>query len=69
MKTGRLLKFRRAEADVQAFVFREEGRVKATVYLASAAGSVPCHTEDGTSETEVEDRVRAWVDARYPKPR
>ena len=70
MKTGKLLKFQRPAGEVQAYVYRDGGVVKASVYVLSAQGlpdRQPAHTASGASEAKVEADVRAWVDAHYPK--
>jgi len=71
MKTGRLLKFQRGDAELHAYLFREDdGRFAAVVYVFSGPGEDPqraVHRQTGTSEADVEAGVRAWVDARYPR--
>ncbi len=71
MKTGRLIKFHRADADVHAYLYREGGRFQAALYLiASGRRDVaPAATLSGAEEDEVESAVRAWVEERYPTER
>jgi hypothetical protein len=66
MKTGRLLKFQRPAGEVQAYLYREGGLVKASIYAPTAEGQ-PVHSVSGASEAAVEGEVRAWVDAHFPK--
>lgn len=70
MLTGRLLKFQRGEAELHAYLFREDGGFAAVVYVFSGPGENPqrpVHREEGPSEAAVEAGVRAWVDARHPR--
>jgi hypothetical protein len=70
MKTGKLLKFQRPGGEVQAYVYRDGPLVKANLYVVPLQGRPPgqaAHTVSGASETGVEEDVRAWVDAHYPK--
>lgn len=70
MKTGRLLKFQRPAGEVQAYLYREGGLVRASVYVLSAHGlpaQQPVHSVSGSSEMAVETDVRAWVDLHFPK--
>ena len=71
MKTGRLLKFHRAGADVHAYLYREGGRYQAALYLIAPGvrAPSPAATLSGTEEGEVENAVRAWVDERFPAAR
>jgi hypothetical protein len=73
MKTGKLLKFQRPGAEVQAYVYREGALVRANVYVSPQQGGQPAaqaaHTVSGANEQGVEADVRAWVDAHYPKDR
>jgi hypothetical protein len=66
MKTGRLLKFHRPGGDLQAYLYQEGDRVRATVYLF-ARDETPVHEVSGASGEEVEAAVRAWIDARFPR--
>jgi hypothetical protein len=70
MKTGRLLKFHRPGGDVQAYVYREDAEFRAAVYVvAPGQGPDPGPAESFTGSTEsgVEDQVRAWVERNYPR--
>jgi hypothetical protein len=70
MKTGRLLKFHRAGADVHAYLYRDGGLYQAALYLVSAgARAAPVATLSGPEEGEVENAVRAWVEERFPPSR
>jgi hypothetical protein len=71
MKTGRLLKFHRAGADVNAYLYREGGQFQAALYLIGSGGRDPgpAATLSGPEEAEVETAVRAWIDARFPPAR
>ena len=64
MKTGRLIKFRRAGADVHAYLYREGADVVAELYAQAAQ---PLHVSfRGPDESAIEAQVRAWVDEHYP---
>lgn len=70
MKTGRLLKFNRKEADVHAYLYQEAGSFRAAIYVnpkGRSAGRSPDLELSGTSGDAVEEDVRAWVDAHYPR--
>ena len=71
MKTGRLLKFHRAGTDVHAYLYREQGRFQAALYLIASGRSEhgPAATLSGAEEAEVESAVRAWVEERFPSAR
>ena len=71
MKTGRLLKFHRAGAEVHAYLYRDGGRYQAALYLISppAPARSPVATLSGPEEGAVEDAVRAWIDERFPPSR
>ena len=71
MKTGRLLKFHRAGTDVHAYLYREEGRFQAALYLipSDRREQGPSATLTGSEEAEVESAVRAWVEEHYPPAR
>jgi hypothetical protein len=66
MKTGRLLKFHRPGAEVQAYLYQEGGLIRAAVYLF-AHDEAPMYEVSGTDSDEVEAAVRAWIDSRFPK--
>lgn len=67
MKTGKFLKFTRPAGEVHAYLYLEDGRFKAAVYLPGRTGQAPAHTIDGDTEAAVEEALRAWVDSRYPR--
>jgi YD repeat-containing protein len=69
MKTGRLIKFHRPGGDVHAYMYRDEGRVRASVFVLKgrSAGREPLARLTGATEEEVERDLRAWVDARFPR--
>jgi hypothetical protein len=71
MKTGRLLKFRRPGGEVHAYLYKEEGQFRASVYVLSGQGDddAPLQTLSGPAESGVEQDVRAWVDAHFPSKR
>jgi hypothetical protein len=72
MRTGRLLKFPRPAGDIHAYLYRDGRVIRAAVYVMSSTRSgnaEPIHTISGASEARVEEAVRAWVDAHYPKRR
>jgi hypothetical protein len=71
MKTGRLLKFHRADADVHAYLYREGERFQAALYLVPSdrREQGPAAMLSGAEEGEVESAVRAWVEERYPPAR
>ena len=69
MKTGRLLKFHRPGGDVHAYLYLEGEAARAVVYLlAPGQDRGPVHEIRGPSADEVETEVRAWIEARYPRP-
>ncbi len=69
MKTGRLLKFHRPGGDVHAYLYQEESGVRASVYLlAPGQERSPVHEIRGGTTEEVESAVRAWIEARFPRP-
>ena len=68
MKTGRLLKFHRAGADVQAYLYQEGDEMRAVIYLMSSGSARdPEHQIAGATSDEVEAAVRAWVESHYPQ--
>ena len=68
MKTGRLIKFRRAEADVHAYLYRDGGHVVAELFaqLPTPHTSHSLPSFRGEDEDGVEAQVRAWVEEHYP---
>lgn len=70
MRTGKLLKFQRPGGDVHAYVYREEGAIRAALYVMSPGkhrDGEPVHAIEGTSGSGVEADVRAWVDRHFPR--
>lgn len=68
MKTGRLLKFHRPGGNVQAYIYQDGDRVRASVYLLGAGDDrSPVHELVGASPDDVEAATRAWIDAHYPR--
>jgi hypothetical protein len=69
VKTGRLLKFQRPGGDVHAYVYREGGEFRASIFILAPgrARQEPLTTLSGPSEPELEEQLRAWVEDRYPK--
>ena len=71
MKTGRLLKFQRPGGEVHAYIYRDGDVVRAALYVMSpdkAAENEPILALDGATEAAVETAVRAYVEARFPRP-
>lgn len=68
MKTGRLLKFHRPGGDVQAYLYREAGLFRASVFVLgpTGRGDVPLETLTGATEAGVERDLRAWVETHFP---
>ena len=66
MKTGRLLKFRRPGAQVQAYLYQEQGRWRAAVYDLSTPAETPVHAVEAEAEAEAERLVREFVDRLFP---
>jgi len=70
VKTGRLLKFHRRDADVHAYLYQEGAQFKAAIYVLGKqpAQQAPAEQElVGGSSQLVEDEVRAWVDSHFPR--
>jgi hypothetical protein len=70
MKTGRLIKFHRPQAEVHAYLYRDGESYRAAVYVMAAGrerAGEPSHTVTGATEADVENAVRAWVDQKYPR--
>ena len=70
MKTGRLLKFHRGEAEIHAYLYRDGSSFCAAVYVMSqdaARQNEPVQSLSGLSEQAVETATREWIDARYPR--
>lgn len=69
MKTGRLLKFVRPGAEIQAYIYRDGAVVHGTVYVVSR-GTAELQAKEnlrGSNEDGVEREIRAWIDKHYPK--
>ena len=71
MKTGRLLKFQRPGGQVQAYLYLEGGVFHAALFLIGEerSGKEPLERLTGSSEANVEQAVRRWVDRHYPRER
>ena len=69
MRTGRLLKFHRPGVDIQAYVYREGAGFCASVFQIGGPSrrQEPLQTLTASTETAVEQALRAWVDDHYPK--
>jgi len=68
MKTGRLLKFHRRDADIHAYLYQDGALHKAAIYVLGKQAP-PQEDQElaaGTSQL-VEDEVRAWVDSNFPR--
>lgn len=71
MKTGRLLKFDRPGGQVHAYLYMNEGRHCAAVYVTASgrrSGNEPVHRITGDSDACVEAAARAWIDEHFPRP-
>lgn len=71
MKTGRLLKFHRRDADIHAYLYQDGALHKAAIYVLGRQAAPQESAADqelaaGTSQL-VEDEVRAWVDSNFPR--
>jgi hypothetical protein len=71
MKTGKLMKFPRQSADVQAYLYRDADCYRASLYVNAEGerGREPVQTFEDASEARLLEEVRAWVEAKYPRPR
>jgi hypothetical protein len=69
VRTGRLLKFSRPGGDIQAYVYREGAVFCASVFQVAGASKrdQPLQTLTAATEAAVEQALRAWIDAHYPK--
>jgi hypothetical protein len=69
VKTGRLLKFHRPGGDVQAYLYREAGLFRASVFVLGAGRprDVPAETLTGETEAGVERELRAWIERHFPE--
>jgi hypothetical protein len=69
LKTGRLLKFQRAGAEIHAYLYREGSEFRAAVYEMSRGAGLPnrkVHSIDAPTEEEAEAAVRRWVTSHFP---
>lgn len=68
MKTGRLIKFHRKQADIHAYLYQDGTLFKAAIYVLGTAAQPAADQElsAGTSQL-VEDEVRAWIDRHFPR--
>jgi hypothetical protein len=68
MRTGRLIKFRRADADIHAYLYREGADVVAELFahVAAPLASRSLPSFRGPTEDGVEAQVREWVESHYP---
>jgi hypothetical protein len=71
MKTGKLMKFPRSSADVQAYLYRDANLFRASLYVNAdgVRGREPVQTFEDANEATLLEEVRAWVDANYPRGR
>lgn len=70
MKTGRLLKFQRREAEVHAYLYQDGSLHKAALYVRGAhaqAGAAADQELVSDSPATLEAAVRAWVEQRFPR--
>ena len=71
MKTGKLMKFPREGGDIQAYLYRDAGLFRASLYVMTRGvrSHEPVHTIADASEDQVAAEVRSWVEVHYPRPR
>jgi hypothetical protein len=70
VKTGRLLKFQRKDADIHAYLYQEGAQFKAAIYVLARSATPQQAAEQelvAGSGQLVEDEVRAWVDSHFPR--
>lgn len=74
MKTGRLIKFQRKDALVQAYLYQDGDACKAALYVrdrrapAAAGPGAPADGElEAATVKDLEQAVRDWVDERFPR--
>ena len=70
MRTGKLMKFHRPAGDIQAYLYRDEGLFKASLFMigkGQGRSRDPLHTLENASESSLEAEVRAWVESHFPK--
>ena len=70
MKTGKLMKFPREGGDIQAYLYRDKGLVRASLYVTTRGTRTqePVHTIADPDEEQVVAEVRSWVLAHFPRP-
>ena len=71
MKTGKLMKFPREGGLIQAYLYRDAGLVRASLYVMAQGvrSREPVRTFADPSEAQVVAEVRSWVEAHYPRSR
>jgi hypothetical protein len=70
VKTGRLLKFHRKDAEIQAYLYQDGALHKATIYVRRAGmldETAPEQELQSAADAALENDVRAWIDARFPR--
>lgn len=67
MKTGRLYKFRRTGATVEAYLYAEAGACRVAVYLAEADRAEPEIVLEAAHAEGALALLRAWMDERFPR--
>jgi hypothetical protein len=68
VKTGRLLKFQRPGAEIHAYLYQDGELFKAAVFVRpGGAAREPSHEVSGSDPAQVEQELRAWIDARFPR--
>jgi hypothetical protein len=70
LKTGRLLKFHRKDADVHAYLYQDGPAHKAAIYVLDkqpGGGSAADQELQAATAELVEGEVRAWVDSHFPR--
>jgi len=69
VKTGRLLKFHRPAVEIHAYLYRDGASFCAAVYVSHEPGrqNQPVQSLSGSSDEEVEDATRKWIESRYPR--
>jgi hypothetical protein len=65
------MKFHRPAGDLQAYLYRDAGSFKASLFMIGKASDSrsrePLHTFENANELGLEAEVRAWVESHYPK--
>ena len=69
MKTGKLMKFPREGGDIQAYLYRDQGLFRASLYVTARGTRTqePVHTIALPDEEQVVAEVRSWVLAHFPR--